>query len=483
MVISDQPGSHTQAPPAPGGDPAVENRILSVRLLTIFVGVLNAFLTAGMVILMVNQFAWQFAVLAGLFSVTTFFCLYALNNLYPRGAYVTGITGASLLFGLGILGTAVLLSGMGFSAAIVYLIFTLIVSSTTLRDRQANLAIVIGILIAGLAGLATDFSPSSQVTVELVSILTPAILGVLFMIYVTMQAMQFVTSTLRIRLVTIFMAIVIVPLSILSIFQTGFMFNVLTHEANQAQLQASQQTAFAVDQFIQENQNAVLEAAQLPIFTRYLSLAENKRKGSPEEKEMQLTLKVLDANELQSNVYLSSFALLDMNGLNLYDTLRDRFEGLLPPEIDLLTGLPGQGSNEGDDTYFLVPARSGVSYTSQVYITNSTRGFFFVSAPIKNLKGQVVGVLRARYDGQLLQDLLKRYNGLLGPKSYPILLDNNNIRLADQFTPNQLYKSIAPLPVEQIRLLKANRQLPNLPDGMLSTNFDEFDQLINNYGK
>jgi GAF domain-containing protein/HAMP domain-containing protein len=481
MAISDQPGSHTKTLPDQGFDPGVENRIQSIRLLTIFVCVLSAALAAGLGILLFSQFAWQIVILAGLFAVTALFCLVALNSLYPRNHYIAGITITSLLFGLSVLGIAALLSGMGFPAAIVYLIFTLIVSSTTLDDRQANLAIIIGILIAGLAGLANDFSPFPQAIVGLVTVLTPAILGVLFMVYMTMQAMQFVTATLRIRLVTIFMAIVIIPLSILSIVQSGFMFNELTREANQAQKQASQQTAFAVEKFIQDTQGSVLEAAQLPIFSTYLELSKEQRIESAQEKEMQLTMKVLDANELRSTMYLSSFALLDMDGLNLYDTLRDRFEGMLSPDFDLASGQPGQGTQEGTENYFLVPARSGVSYISQVYIVTSTRGFFYVSAPVKNLKGQVVGVLRARYDGQLLQDLLKQYNGLLGSHSYPILLDNNNIRLADQFTPINLYKSIAPLSSEQVRLLKSNQQLPNLPDSLLSTNFGEFSQLINKY--
>jgi HAMP domain-containing protein len=483
MGVSELPGSQIQNLPAPGIDPTAENRIQSIRLLTVFVCVLAALLTAGLVVLLFSQFTWQIAVLAGLYTATTLFCLFSLNSLYPRGSYTWGIAGVSFLFGLAVLGTAVFLSGIGFPAAIVYLIFTLIVSSFTLNDRQANLTIVVGILIAGLAGLATDFSPFPQITVELISILTPAILGVLFMVYVTMQVMQFVTATLRIRLVTIFIAIVVVPLSILSIVQSGFMFNELTREINQAQRQASGQVAYAVDQFIENSQDSVREAARLPSLARYLELPEEKRTGSAEEKEMQLAMQVLDAKGTRGDGDLSSFALLEMNGLNLYDTLSSRIMGLSPADIDLASSQPGQGSSEGAENYFLVPARSGVPYISQVYITTSSRGFIFISAPIKNSKGQTVGVLRARYDGMLLQDLLKQFNGLLGSQSYPILLDDNNIRLADQFTPYNLYKSIAPLTAEQIRVLKANGQLPDLPDSTLSTNFGEFNQLINNYQK
>ncbi len=358
-MILDNQRSQGYTGPGLSTDPSAENRLQSIRLLTVFICILSALLTVGLFSLLFTQLVWQLGILASLFAATAVFCVFALNSLYPRKAYFAGVSIVCLLFGLAALGASALLTGLGFPFAIVYLIFALMVSSMMGNDTQANLAIMIGILIAGLCGLATAYSPFQQITIEIISVITPAILGVLFMIYVTMQAMQFVTATLRIRLVTIFMAIVIIPLAILSIIQSRFMFNELTREADQAQLQAAQQAAFGVEMFITDTQKSLLETTKLEIFNKYLQIPVDKRKDTPEEIELKLSLKVLDASELKSNLYVSSFALLDMDGKVLYDSLNDRYVGL-SEEIYLGLSSFRQGNNEGEETYFLVPARSGV---------------------------------------------------------------------------------------------------------------------------
>jgi GAF domain-containing protein/HAMP domain-containing protein len=227
----------------------------------------------------------------------------------------------------------------------------------------------------------------------------------------------------------------------------------------------------------------------MEIFGRYLSLPENQRKGSPEEKDMKLTLQVLDMDQANGANYLSSYALLDNKGVNAYDSFNDRIASRLPPEafqslsVDLQALLPGQGTNEGAEDYFKAPMRNGTAFISPVQLSSSARGFFYISAPVKDAKGNTIGVLRARYDGLLLQDLVKQYNGLLTSKSYAILVDENNIRLADAFTPNYIYKSVAPLPKEKVQALQASHRLANLPANMLATNYTEFDRILNNYEK
>ena len=101
----------------------------------------------------------------------------------------------------------------------------------------------------------------------MLGIVTPAILGVLFMIYITMMAMQFVSATMRIQLVTAFLAIVIIPLAILAIIQSQFTYTVLSREVSQALILASKQTASGIDKFLSDSQQAVLEASPSSIFS------------------------------------------------------------------------------------------------------------------------------------------------------------------------------------------------------------------------
>lgn len=459
----------------------------SIRLLMIVVSVLSGMAFIGLTILAATQHAWQLSVLAVMYAASAVTSGLILHFYAGKEIGFLEIAGNSVVFGLAMIGTSAFLAGMGLPAAIVYLIFILMFTSLMAAAWQVNLLIFIGILFSGAAALLSDFSPFEQLTIQLVGIVTPAILTILFMIYLVMSAMQFVSATVRVRMVTSFMAIVVIPLAILSAIQGQFMISVLTGEVNNALLMAAQQTAFGIDQLMGDSLRSVQDAAKLEIFANYLSLPKEQRANSPEDMEMRLTMRVLDTSELNSNIYISSYALIDLDGNVVYDTLADRVARRFSPEtlrsmgiaIDAI--LSGRNSYEGAEPYFRIPAQTGTTYLSQLRIANSTRSFFFISAPVKDQQGRVLGVLRARYDGLLLQDLLKSYNGLVGQHSYAILVDEYNIRLADAYTPNYLYKSVAPLPADQIQQLKSVRRLPDLPNAMLSTNFTELETFLNSF--
>ncbi|MBE0698382.1 MAG: GAF domain-containing protein [Anaerolineaceae bacterium] len=463
------------------------SRAQNVRTVTIIVSLLTASGSLGAFLLMVNRPEWQLAFLGSVYFTCAAFCIFALNNLYPRGAFLTGIISVSLLFGLAMISTSAVLTGLGFPAAIVYLIFIMIVSSTTANPHHGNLIAGIGILIAGTTALLSDFSPIEQISNQLIQVFTPAILGILFMIYVVMLLMQSVTATLRTRLVSTLLAMVLIPLAILSIFQSQFLFNVLNDETFHALQIAADQTALGLDDFFTSNIEAVTAAATLNAFSRYLELAPDQRRASPEEQAVRLALEALDANRTAAAGELSSYALLDLNGINRYDSLLDSpaagitSTGLLSLGLNPEKINQGERPDESNQDYFFIPAHSGVAYSSPVQIPNSTRSVFYLSAPIRNANNQVVGVLRRRFDGLILQQIITKRIHLLGENSYPILLDENNIRLADTFTPQYIYKSVAPLSLQEIAILKSNQRLPNLPDHLLSTNYTDFEQILQRY--
>jgi GAF domain-containing protein/HAMP domain-containing protein len=458
------------------------NREQSINMLTIVISTLSALATLGLFILLADQVHWQLIALAGLFIGTVAAGFAAIRYFYPRGNDFLGLMILNLLFGLSMMGSSAMLSGIGFPAAIIFLIFTLIISSSLTKNWQANVVIGSGILISGLAALLTDFSPIQQLSIKLIDIFIPAILGVLFMIYVVMLAMQFVSATLRVRLVTAFLAIVIIPLSLLSAIQSQFLFDAISKETNNALQLAARQTASGLDNFLGDIQRSITDISKLDILSRYLELPEEQRAGSQEEAEMKIALQVLNKQERNSSAYLTSYGLIDMNGHLLYDTLSERVNALTTTGMLNDMGIdPYPGTFEGDQDYFLVPARSGVAFTSHMQVVSSHRGFQYFSAPVKNKTGQTLGVLRVRFDGQQLQSLISQYNYQLGDQSYAILFDENNIRLADAFTPSLLYKSVAPLPPAEIDILKANGRLPKLPNDMLSTDLAVFNKILNGY--
>jgi GAF domain-containing protein/HAMP domain-containing protein len=463
-----------------GAESEAERRAGNIQLLTVIASILALMVAAGLLAICVSQPTWQLGVLSILYTVTGIVSVVTLRHLYPRRHLMLGLWGVSAMYALSMLASAALIKDVGNETAIVFLIFSLIIS-TTLSDREANLTIILGIFVSGAAALATDFWPFPQLSLPIIKLLTPAVLGALFMITVVLLAMQFVTATLRIRLVTAFLSIVIIPLSILSAIQGQFATSVLTNELNSSLRLAAQQTAIGVEQFIQDKQATVNEAASFPIFAEYLSLPKSRRAGSTVEAALKTTLQVLDTTEVNNSIYLSSFALLDEEGNNVYDTLQDRLISRYNLDISRSLGIDalvyGMTKKEMNQDYFLIPIREHVPYLS-LQIISSSNSFIFISSPVKNEKGQTIGVLRARYDGELLQDLIRRYDQLRGRTSHAILVDENNIRLADTFTPVDRYKSLAPLSEDLLKTLKTNQRIPPLPANQLSTDFPELAENV-----
>jgi GAF domain-containing protein/HAMP domain-containing protein len=82
--------------------------------------------------------------------------------------------------------------------------------------------------------------------------------------------------------------------------------------------------------------------------------------------------------------------------------------------------------------------------------------------------------LAVQYDASILQDLIVDQNGLAGPDSFGILVDENQVYLANGQNPDLLYKTVAPLPAEEIEHLISIGRLPNLPPDDLTLDQVEF---------
>ncbi len=486
MSIFDRPGHTTQETPAPAaGVLSHGENTQNLTMLTVILGILTLLAGIGLAAIYLDDQSWQIGLLALFFAVTGVISIFAVRFLHPRGWVIPSLFVTVFMFSIATTATAAFIKGMGLPAAVVFLVFSLMVTSMVRRELYANLFLFNGLLAAAASALLADFSPYPQISVMLIDIISPAVLAVLFMTYMVLLSMQFVTATLRIRLVTSFIAIVIIPLVILSFIQSGFTSQVQRGEVDRSLLLAAQQTAIGIDQFITSTRDSVLNASKFEVFSRYLAVDPMLRPFSNVEGEMRSTLRVLDTTVINNTVYLSSFALLDMQGNNLYDTMQERLIDELDPrvvrslglDIDSLIG--GRDPYEGDEDYFRYAAQTGVPYISPLQIKSSTQSYFYVSAPVKNAAGSTIGVLRARYDGMVLQDLLTQYDHLLKVNSHAILLDEYNIRLADTYTPQNIYKAVAPLSDVYLNLLKDNNQLPQLPNDMLWTNFSDLDKSLN----
>lgn len=251
------------------------------------------------------------------------------------------------------------------------------------------------------------------------------------------------------KLILAFLLVALIPLSMLAIVNDRFTRAVLTDDANRALAAAARQTATGIDTFIDENLSAVQAEAQLPALVDYLSLPADRRAGSTAEAEAEAVLQAILRKDLR---YISSYALLDRQGVDVLDTHRDDI-----------------GLDKSDRNYFQEPVLNGLPYVSPVQFSAAMPGLaaIYFSSPVRGGSGQIIGVLRVRYHAAVLQQLVEQSNGLAGEQSFAVLFDENHIHLGHGTAPETIFRATAPLDPALVADLQAAGRLPEV----LPTNF------------
>ena len=271
---------------------------------------------------------------------------------------------------------------------------------------------------------------------------------------------QFQLSTLGSKLIFSFLGVALLPLLLLAFLNQRATQKVLTDNANQTLLAAATQTALSIDAFINSNLDAVRVEAQLPVLAKYLSLPANQRQSIAAEVEG-----ALRSLSRKDTLNISSYALLDRQGRDVIDTYT--------PDI---------GIDKSDRDYFQRPLKTGLPYVSPIQFSPTTNeiGLYF-SSPVRNASGNIIGVLRIRYNAAVVQRLVSQNTDLVrGSASFAILLDEYHIRLAQGNAPELNFKSVTPLPPAQVKALQAKGRLPQAKEADFSTNFPAFKQGLNN---
>jgi len=343
--------------------------------------------------------------------------------------------------------------------AIFCFLYSFLIASGFMTGVYSDSELILGLLSAVGAILAGLYSPLQQIDS----------LGILFAV-IAFDVIQLVTIavffiariinfSIRVRLITVFLLVGLLPLISLSYIQTTFLENALMGQARTALNTAATQAALGVDNFIQEKLTLVAKQASLPIFADYLYLPSNVRAGSDQESRMISTINTL---EIPSGTYAPSYSLVNLFGIKFYDSN--------PQEI---------GKQIDKEDYFQQPLMSNRPFFSPVIFDPKTgAASIYFSAPIKDENQNNAGVLIVRYNALLLQNLLQGYSGIAGKRSYPVLIDENTVRIADALTPGLLYKSLMPMDEEKITDLKSRNLLPQLPIDQLSSYLPDFANAV-----
>jgi GAF domain-containing protein/HAMP domain-containing protein len=449
----------------------IENNLSPAQLpeqkaaLTLVTGILGIFgITAGLIFLYfgIRQLQWQFFVVSGAFFFTGVPGLIGLIRV-QKGIYAIQELGwFSLVFVITLFVTTSLIEGVALPSAITFLIFSLTLTSITATGgSRGTMTIILGLVFSSMIALVGTFFTVFQITFSEINVIIPSLLSIVIMIYITLLVVQFISAPLQTRLASAFLAVVIVPLSITSLIQNQASLNRIRTETFQSLSATANEVTVVLDKYINNNLDIIRQEADMDAFSQYLSASPGTPESIEAERQMQIAVRLLETRESEERKALSSYALLDIHGQNLYDTDKTAI-----------------GKFETQD-YFFQPVNNGRPYFSSVIFDDQGNGWIYFSAPIKDRQRvNIIGVLRARYNALVFQRLATNYSGLLGLDSYVIIIDENMIRLADSYKPTLVYSAMDNLSAEQVNTLKIQGRLPILSSGPSAAVAPELTRLL-----
>ena len=291
-----------------------------------------------------------------------------------------------------------------------------------------------------------------------------SVVGFLGLVFLFIVTRQFRFYTLLTKLIVALLLVVSFSIGILAIFNYITNLSSLTSAANQSLLAAASRTAVSIDAYLNTIKNSLNFEANLPAFVNYLNLPSEQRQSSLEEIEASALLK-----SLQSRGYVTSYSLLDRDGIVLLDT---------STPLDQIRNLPPRlGLDKTDPTFFNITMLTDLPHISPVVFMNkSDQGSIFFGARVENALGQPIGMLISRYNAVILQPIIVENNNLAGNGSFAVLLSEDNLRLAHGIAPDAIYKLVAPESAQTLQKLVNQNKLPSRSLEELWTNYPEYQQ-------
>ncbi|MDW8278844.1 MAG: GAF domain-containing protein [Anaerolineales bacterium] len=337
---------------------------------------------------------------------------------------------------------ALTIEGIGVVLGVLVAIIFSIIAWQTLSTRSAALAILVS-LLAGIAIAWIDINtpaPNRLTGGFFVTTLLIVAGGVVIFILLinALRGIEFRRIGAQIR--AAFLVVSILPVLIVTVFQTATLTNVLTTQASNALRQNAELVTERVNTQLFLLASYVEEDASNPVIRNYLQ----KPDGS-------VSFLVLLASRYPG---LISYGLLDKDGILVIDH-RGSTRG-----------------NERDTAYFQAAVSTRITYISDVVLDEDTRrGVFFVSKPVLDEQGKLLGVLRAKISGEQIQSIAQESAAQFGTGFSVVILDEANIILAHSARPELRTKILAMPGQTTLNTLQQAGRLPLA--GEISARMDE----------
>lgn len=419
------------------------------------------FATGGYASLALRNPSWQCLTLASLYGFIAVLSVVNVVQLWRPVRKALDMRWLVSLLALAFILQSVFIQGAGLLSAVFFIIVSLIASSLATSQKSGTATILLGLIASAVMSLAGVFSPFQEIQAPQVVLALLVALVVLIMVFIGFVAKGSIASTLQLRLTTAFISIAVISLVVATIVQTQVSINKLRESISTTVLVTSAQVAENVDQFFKSNTQTAQQVAQLDPLVKYLEAHHRKKVTEQEELDARSVFKTLTFSESNEQVFLTSYALLDLQGVDILDSTERNI-----------------GSFEGEEPHFTQPMRTSSIYVSDVVFTPSGASYIYFSAPVVNNQRETVGIFRIRYNALVLQRLLETYSGLMGVNSHAMLFDEYQIRLADTYTSDMVYSSLVELSPLQAEELAAHRRLPTVQESVRVAGLPDLSQAL-----
>lgn len=339
------------------------------------------------------------------------------------------------------------IQGLGLTLGIMLAIVFSMIAWQTLPRRNAILAVLLS-LFAGTLIFFTDINFAQGDRIASGFFLAALLIiggGIVTFILVIngLRGVEFASISTQLRVS--FLVVSLIPVLIITIFQTATLVNVLTSQASSTLLANADALADKLDTQLFNMVNSIEEDAGNRGIIDFL----RKPVQSPD-------LLALLATRYPGVI---SYGLLDKNGFLLIDSRGN------------------VGGDESDKKYFSNAAAIRITYISDVMLDEDTRrGVFFVSKPVLDEQGNLLGVIRIKISASLFQQVAEDAARQLGQGISVIVLDDANIILAHSANPALASQTLSMPSRSAINALQQAGRLPL--SGEISASLDELDRIL-----
>jgi GAF domain-containing protein/HAMP domain-containing protein len=430
-------------------------RLRYSRNALIVIFIISALAGIAALVLGIFQHFWPLYLVSVAFVVSAIIDIFALTSIWDA-SFEIKILAATLGIEIALIFTGGVFSfayGLPTAFLAFFIGFMFASYNPTLKLNEW----IIGLGLFGALGstLLGVLAPLQQISNPIASIAIVALdlAAVFFLVKIFLSG--FFSASLRLKLLLSALAIAIVPLIILAVVNLNSFRSVITSQSDQTLRIATELTINQVDDFFTSHLTLLETEASLPVFSSYLALFPASRHGSTQESEMITSIKSFQSND---TIYAPSYAVLNYQGDDLYDT-----------DVSKI------GKSEATTDYFQKCSTTQLPFASTVEFVPYTReSYIYFITPIFSQDLSLIGYLRINYDSHILQTLLQKNVGLIGSHSYPLLIDDNGIRLADTSNPDLLYHSIQTFGTDKYTSLLTSGRIPSyIPATQIAAPVDE----------